>query len=125
MQPYNFIRVYHPKLSKFVYQHKGSGLIVDNIFKPLGNVVRKATEMVLKPLAKKALKSGIEHAGERLGKKAAEKSGDLIAKRLSSMTLSPKVKSKPPKAKSKTLKVEEDFNTLLNQLISGNGLKKR
>jgi len=33
-------------------------------------------------LAKKAIKSGVEHIGERLGKKAAEKSGDLIMKRL-------------------------------------------
>ena len=35
MKPYEFKRFYHPKLGKFVHQHKGSGLIVDNIFKPL------------------------------------------------------------------------------------------
>ena len=29
-------------------------------------------------MAKKALKSGIEHAGDKLGKKAAEKSGELL-----------------------------------------------
>ena len=35
MKPYEFKRFYHPKFGRFVYQHKGSGLIVDNIFKPL------------------------------------------------------------------------------------------
>ena len=33
MKPYEFKRFYHPKLGRFVYKHKGSGLIVDNIFK--------------------------------------------------------------------------------------------
>jgi len=31
MKPYEFMRVYHPELGQFVYKHKGSGLIVDNI----------------------------------------------------------------------------------------------
>ena len=35
MKPYEFKRFYHPKLGKFIYQHKGSGIIVDNIFKPI------------------------------------------------------------------------------------------
>ena len=38
MKPYEFKRFYHPKLGRFVFQHKGSGLIVDNIFKPLKSV---------------------------------------------------------------------------------------
>lgn len=124
---YKYKRRYHPKLGKFTYQHKGSGLIVDNIFKPLGNVARKVTEMVLKPLTKKALKSGIEHAGERLGKKAAEKSGDLIAKRLAQSfgALSSKPPTKSKSSTSKVLPKQEDFNILLNQLISGSGIKKR
>jgi len=70
MKPYEFKRIYHPKLGKFVYQHKGSGLIVDNIFKPVKKMLGNASQMLLKPLAKKALKSGIEHAGDKLGKKS-------------------------------------------------------
>ena len=27
--------MYHPKLGRYVYEHRGSGLIVDNIMKPL------------------------------------------------------------------------------------------
>ena len=55
MQPYRFKRIYHPKLGKFVYQHKGSGLIVDNIFKPISGKLLTVSKAVLKPLAKKTL----------------------------------------------------------------------
>ena len=39
MKPYELMRFYHPMLGKFVYRHKGSGIIVDNIFKPMRSVV--------------------------------------------------------------------------------------
>ena len=70
--------IYHPSFGKFVFKHRGSGLIVDNIFKPMKMIVDK----VLKPVAKKALKSGIESAGDKLGKKVVEKSGHLLIKEL-------------------------------------------
>ena len=76
MKPYEFKRFFHPKLGRFVYKHKGSGIIFDNIFKPMRSVLSLLTKTVVKPLAKKALQSGISHAGDKLGKKAAEKSGD-------------------------------------------------
>ena len=28
MKPYEFMRFYHPNLGRFVYKHKGSGIIV-------------------------------------------------------------------------------------------------
>ena len=86
MKPYEFKRIYHPKFGKFVYQHKGGGLIVDKIFKPAKKMLSATSQMLLKPLAKKALKSGIDHAGDKLGKKAVEKSGELIMKKLHSST---------------------------------------
>ena len=76
MKPYEFKRFFHPKLGRFVYKHKGSGIIFDNIFKPMRSVLSLLTRTVVKPFAKKALQSGISHAGDKLGKKAAEKSGD-------------------------------------------------
>ena len=76
MRPYEFKRFFHPKLGRFVYKHKGSGIIFDNIFKPMRSVLSLLTKTVVKPFAKKALQSGISHAGDKLGKKAAEKSGD-------------------------------------------------
>ena len=70
--------LYHPKLGRFVYEHKGSGIIVDNIFKPVGRVLNKVPEMVLKPFTKKALESGISHAGDKLGKKPLKKAESLL-----------------------------------------------
>ena len=118
MPTYNYKRIFYPSLGKFVYKHKGSGLIVDNIFKPMKMIVDK----VLKPVAKKALKSGIESAGDKLGKKVvekvAEKSGHLFMKDLQSLG------KQVPKATNKQ-KEEEDYNVILNRLISGRGYKTK
>ena len=133
MQTYNYKRIFHPRLGRFVYKHKGSGLIVDNIFKPMKRMLSTATKAVLKPLAKKALKSGIESAGDKIGKKAvdfaskkvAEKSGHLFMKDLQSLGKQvPKTKQQVVKA-SKPKQQEEDYNLILNRLISGSGMKNR
>ena len=132
MLTYNYKRIFHPSLGRFVYKHKGSGLIVDNIFKPIKMIVDK----VLKPVAKKALKSGIESAGDKLGKKvvekvlkpvakkalksgkeSAEKAGHLFMKDLRSSG------KEVPKAPNK--QKEEDYNIILNRLISGSGIKNK
>ena len=126
MPTYHYKRIFHPKLGRFVYKHKGSGLIVDNIFKPMKRMLSAATQMVLKPLAKKALKSGIESAGDKLGEKAvdfagkkvAEKSGHLFMKDLQSL------RKQVPKA-TKPEQKQEDYNVILNRLISGSGMKKK
>ena len=117
MKPYEFMRFYHPKLGRFVYKHKGSGIIVDNIFKPMKSVVSSVFKKFAKPAAKKALESGISHTGERLGKKISEKSGDLIMKKLAKARAIPTMKTTPKK--------EESTDTILNRLISGNGVKRR
>ena len=106
--------MFHPRLGRFVYKHKGSGLIVDNIFNPMKRIMKKALSTVMKPLAKKALKSGIESAGDKLGKKVVEKSGHLFMKDLQKKVAKPKQKV-----------VEEDYNAILNRLISGSGNKKK
>ena len=119
MSSHEYKRIYHPRLGRFVYEHKGNGLIVDNIFKPLKSLASSAFKKVAKPMAKKALESGISHAGDKLAKKAVEKSGDFIMKKLHGSTkpLSNKtVKNTKPK--------QEDYNTILNRLISGNGILK-
>ena len=127
--------IYHPSFGKFVFKHRGSGLIVDNIFKPMKTIVesvlkpvakkalksgiesagdklgKKVVESVLKPVAKKALKSRIESAGDKLGKKVVQKSGHLLIKDI--------------QKESNPRKQEEDYNVLLNRMISGEGYKKK
>ena len=73
----------------------------------------------MKPLAKKALISGIEHTGKKIG----EKSGDLIMKRLGNLGSK---KIGPKKSNAKTVKFaeppkKESTDILVNRLISGSG----
>ena len=119
MSSHEYKHIYHPKLGRFVYEHKGSGIIIDNIFKPLKSLASSAFKKVAKPITKKALESGISHAGDKLGKKAAEKSGDFIMKKLHGSTKPSAMKPSKPRLE------EEDYNTILNRLISGNGFSKR
>ena len=60
MKAYEFKRICYPKLRRFVYKHKGNGLIVDSISNPLRKVATKGFSSVLsnlvKPMAKKSYK---------------------------------------------------------------------
>ena len=47
-------------------------------------VPSSVAKTVVKPFAKTALQPGISFAGDKLGKKAAEKSGDFVMKKLAS-----------------------------------------
>ena len=126
MKPYEFKRFYHPKLGKFVYQHKGSGLIVDNIFKPLKSVTSSVFKKFAKPIAKKALESGISHTGERLGKAVSEKSGDLIMKKLTNLRKgTTRQTAIVPSSPIKQQQQDESTDMILNRLISGSGIKRR
>ena len=125
MKSYEFSRYWHPRLGRFVFRHKGNGIIVDNIFKPMRKVASAVFSKFAKPLAKKALQSGISHAGDKLGKKAAEKSGDLIMKKLGNMKIGKKQlhpQSQPPPAAPAP--PGESSDEILNRLISGQGMKR-
>ena len=128
MKSYEFSRYYNPRIGRFVYRHKGTGLIVDNIFKPMRKVASAVFSKFAKPIAKKALQSGISHAGDKLGKKAAEKSGDLIMKKLGNMRIGSKkqpVKNLTPAPAAKPAPAPgESSEEILNRLISGQGVKR-
>ena len=124
MKSREFKKIYHPRTGRYVYKHHGNGIIVDNLMKPLKRVASALTGQVLKPFAKKAIQAGVSHAGEKVGKKAADKvierSGELIRKRLSSRSSGSKkstksTKSNPGRAKPKT---QDEVNTLINNLIA-------
>ena len=48
MSSNEYKRFYHPKLGRFIYQHKGNGLIIDNIFEPKNNIKKKLLNQGLK-----------------------------------------------------------------------------
>ena len=43
------------KLDRFVNKQKGSGIVVDIIFKPMRSIATSVLKKVVKPLSKKAL----------------------------------------------------------------------
>ena len=118
-----FKKIYHPRMGRYVYKHRGNGLIVDTLMKPLKSVAKAVLGNVVKPFAKKAIKAGVSHAGERVGKKAAdkviEKSGKLIQKRLSQMNKgTSSAKSGKRVTKGMAKKTRDDVNMLINNLIA-------
>lgn len=111
MKPFECTRIYHPSLGKFVYKHKGSGIIVDNIFKPGRSIASSLTKSVVKPLAKKASQSGSERLGTRLG----QKSGDFIMQKLQKkLGKQSKIAPKQPVQRQ-----QESSDDIINRLISG------
>ena len=126
MKSREFKKIYLPRTGRYVYKHRGNGIIVDNLMKPLKKVASALTGQVLKPFAKKAIQAGVSHAGEKVGKKAADKvierSGELIRKRLKSKKATQtvtKAQSKAAKpAKPAKPKTQEEVYTLINNLIA-------
>ena len=127
MNSKEFKRIYHPKLGRYVYAHRGNGLIVDNVLKPLGRKAKEFGKAVVQPFLKKKAKETISKAGERLGQKAIEKwtqktkqsleenAGDLIRQRLDRQQRNGKqTNGKKRQRQSQT----EDANAFLNNLIA-------
>ena len=117
MNSKEFKRIYHPKLGRYVYAHRGNGLIVDNLLKPLGRKAKEFGSKVVRPFLKKKAKETISEAGEKLGQKAIEKwtqksenAGDLIRQRLDRKQRNGKKRQR----QSQT----EDANAFLNNLIA-------
>ena len=93
-----------------MYKDKENGIIVNNILKPMRRAASSLTKTLVKPFAKKALQSSISHAGDKLGKKAAEKSGDFIMKKLASQFSKTKTPSIRPKYSSQTRGINRHDN---------------
>ena len=122
MNSKEFKRIYHPKLGRYVYAHRGNGLIVDNLLKPLGRKAKEFGSKVVRPFLKKKAKETISKAGEKLGQKAIEKwtqksenAGDLIRQRLDRQQRNGRqTNGKKRQRQSQT----EDANAFLNNLIA-------
>ena len=121
MKPFEFMRVYHPKLGIFMDKHVGSGIIVDNIFKPLKRILSPVAKKFVKQSGKKALKSGVSRLSERANKKSPEKSGDMIMEKLRNMRIGDARQNALPLPIKQQ---EESTDMLINRLISGSGVKR-
>ena len=119
MKSREFKKIYHPSLGRYVYEHRGNGLIVDNIMKPLKGAISaassKAGRAVARAIGKKAKIAAVKATAK------AEKSGDLIRRSLQSKLGAPKTTRGRSRAsnKAKSPKMSQnDVNALINNLIA-------
>ena len=123
-------------MGRYVYEHRGNGLIVDNIMKPLKGAISaaasKAGRAVTRAIGKKASKTAKAAAAKATAK--AEKSGDLIRRRLQSYRPvaplerltqmgAPKTPKTPktPRGRSRGREAkmsQNEVNALINNLIA-------
>ena len=119
MKSREFKKIYHPKLGGYVYEHRGNGLIVDNIMKPLkaglSTAANKAARAVVRKFSKGA-KAKAKSAKAKISDSIRqEKSGDLIRQRLSrSRGRQSRGRSQASNAKM----TRNEVNTLINNLIA-------
>ena len=127
MKSREFKKIYHPSLGRYVYEHRGNGLIVDNIMKPLKGAIsaaaNKAGRAVAKAISKGA--SGTAKAAAAKATAKAEKSGDLIRRRLAQAGTPKTPRGRRRTSKSSDLRTghkakmsNNDVNTLINNLIA-------
>ena len=124
MKSREFKKIYHPKLGGYVYEHRGNGLIVDNIMKPLkaglSTAANKAARAVVSKFTKKSATSGIKGAKAKSAKakatKAQEKSGDLIRQRLSRSR--GRQSTSRGRSQGNAKMTRNEVNTLINNLIA-------
>ena len=116
MKSREFKKIYHPKLGGYVYEHRGNGLIVDNIMKPLkaglSTAANKAARAVVSKLSK-----GAKAKAKAVKAKAEEKSGDLIRQRLSGSRGRQSTSRGRSKASNAKM-TRNEVNTLINNLIA-------
>ena len=117
-------------MGRYVYEHRGNGLIVDNIMKPLKGAIsaaaNKAGKAVAKAIGKQASKKASKTAKAAAAK--AEKSGDLIRRRLTQVGApgtpkTPRGRSRASKSSDlrtghKAKMSQNDVNTSINNLIA-------
>ena len=126
MKSREFKKIYHPKLGGYVYEHRGNGLIVDNIMKPLkaglSTAANKAARAVVSKFSKGA-KAKAKAAKAKISDSIRqEKSGDLIRQRLS-RSRSRQSKSRTPqtsrgRSRGNAKMTRNEVNTLINNLIA-------
>ena len=77
--PSEWQKIYHPKIGKYVYKHKGTGVITDSLFsigrnlkKPILAIVKKTAEETGGKIAIKAVKKAGDKIGNILRKRSSE-----------------------------------------------------
>ena len=115
MKSREFKKIYHPKLGGYVYEHRGNGLIVDNIMKPLKAGLSTAANKAARAVVSKFTK-GAKAKAKSVKAKAQEKSGDLIRQRLSKSR--GRQSTSRGRSRGNAKMTRNEVNTLINNLIA-------
>ena len=115
MKSREFKKIYHPKLGGYVYEHRGNGLIVDNIMKPLKAGLSTAANKAARAVVRKFTK-GAKAKAKSVKAKAQEKSGDLIRQRLSRSR--GRQSTSRGRSRGNAKMTRNEVNTLINNLIA-------
>ena len=118
MKSREFKKIYHPKLGGFVYEHRGNGLIVDNIMKPLKAGLSTAANKAARAVVSKFSKGAKAKAKSATAKatKAKETSGDLVRQRLSRSR--GRQSTSRGRSRGNAKMSQNEVNTLINNLIA-------
>ena len=115
MKSREFKKIYHPKLEGYVYEHRGNGLIVDNIMKPLKAGLSTAANKAARAVVSKFSK-GAKAQAKSAKAKAQEKSGDLIRQRLSRSR--GRQSTSRGRSRGNAKMSQNEVNRLINNLIA-------
>ena len=113
MKSREFKKIYHPKLGGYVYEHRGNGLIIDNIMKPLKAGLSTAANKAARAVVSKFTK-GAKAKAKAKATKAQEKSGDLIRQRLSRS----RGRQSRGRSRGNAKMTQNEVKTLINNLIA-------
>ena len=107
--PSEWQRTYHPKIGKYVYKHKGTGVITDSLF----SIGRNLKKPIL-AIGKKVAEKGINKASEVGVKKAGDKIGNILRKRSSETGSRRRPSERPSETKGREEMMQ--LNNLLSKL---------
>ena len=104
-------KIYHLQRGKYVWKHKGTGVITDSLFK-LEKAMKKTAVKFLKQAGKKVAEKGINKVSDVVVKKAGDKIDNVLRKRKQASEAGIRRGPKP------VTKTKNDTMARLNQLIS-------
>ena len=70
---------YHPRIGRYVFKHKGTGVVTDSLFS-IGRNLKKPILKFVKKTGKKVAESTGEKIARKAVKKAGNKIGDILRK---------------------------------------------
>ena len=123
MHSKEFKKIYHPNLGRYVYEHRGNGLIVNNLMKPLkavGRTLKRATKFaeVVDSPPPPPISMSTPRISIPTPQISSEKAGDLIRKRLNGQMTASKTPKTTKRKGKQTKTAQQDVNTLINNLIA-------